>query len=577
MELRYVDPRTLKDNPDNPRKVQPDPAYDEQLAANIRDVGLIQPPLVREISGELVIRAGDRRKRCSIVAGLDVIPVLVMDTEAESADSMRSFAENLLRQGLATVDLWRAMQALAGDGWTDDAIATALNLPPRTVRRLKLCGNILPAILEHMATGDEPQTNHLKAIAQATRDDQMQAWKKYRPKKGEGVAWWDFARALDKRRMWARDAKFDDDLVKAYGIVWVEDLFEQGDQDNRYTTQVDAFLGAQHEWMSHNLPKKAIILQTDESGTAKLPPKAIPVHGKAGKGTITGHYIDGRDGAIETISYRMPDPPAKKGKAGKAASTGHDGDSDAPEVAAAPSSTRPPVTKDGQRMIGDFQTDALHQALSTGEIDDLTMLGLFVLAASGRNVEVRSGDTSLTTTHGARDAIAGAVAENGVLVRDPEAIRSSARRMLRYMLSLRQSGWQSNSGMAARIAGDAIGADTFLANMATQDFLSCLSKAEMERVASAHGVLPRQTGKATRAAFVDRFKEERFIYDGSRFALAPEEQKNHAAQAQQAIAELSEDGDAEDELGEREGDDPDDRLGASSESETDETASHAPA
>ena len=342
MELRYVDPRTLRDNADNPRKVQPDPAYDEQLTANIREVGLIQPPLVREISGELVIRAGDRRKRCSIAAGLDSIPVLVMDTEADSADLMRAFAENLLRQGLATVDLWRAMQALAGDGWTDDAIATALNLPPRTVKRLKLCGNILPAILEHMASGDEPQTNHLKSIAQASREDQTQAWKKYKPKKGERVAWWDFARALDKRRMWARDAKFGDDLVKAYGIVWVEDLFEQGDEDNRYTTQVDAFLGAQHEWMSHNLPKKAIILQTDESGTPKLPPKAIPVHGKTGKGTITGHYIDGRDGAVETIWYRMPDPPAKKGKA---AGTDRDSESDAPEVTAAPSRTRPPVTK----------------------------------------------------------------------------------------------------------------------------------------------------------------------------------------------------------------------------------------
>jgi hypothetical protein len=43
---------------------------------------------------------------------------------------------------------------------------------------------------------------------QASRDDQTQAWKKYRPKKGERVSWWDFARALDKRRMWARDAKF---------------------------------------------------------------------------------------------------------------------------------------------------------------------------------------------------------------------------------------------------------------------------------------------------------------------------------------------------------------------------------
>ncbi|HUB48225.1 MAG TPA: hypothetical protein VMB73_24875 [Acetobacteraceae bacterium] len=371
--------------------------------------------------------------------------------------------------------------------------------------------------------------------------------------------------------MWARDAKFGDDLVKAYGIVWVEDLFEQGDEDNRYTTQVDAFLGAQHEWMSHNLPKKAIILQTDESGTPKLPPKGIPVHGKAGKGTITGHYIAGRDGAIETICYRMPDPPAKKGKGAKAAGPGRDGDADAAETAApVTTASRPPVTKDGQRMIGDFQTDALHEALSTAEIDDLTMLGLFVLAASGGNVEVRSGDTSFTTTYGARDAIAGDIVENGLLVHDPETIRTGARRMLRFMLSLRQSGWQSNSGLAARIAGDAIGADAFLATMATQDFLSCLSKAEMERMASAHNVLPRQTGKATRAAFIERFKDERFTYDGSRFALTSDEQKEHAAHASRANAALSEEDDSDAGLGESAEDDPGDDPG-------DDTAAGAPA
>ena len=296
------------------------------------------------------------------------------------------------------------------------------------------------------------------------------------------------------------------------------------------------------------------------------PPKAIPVDGKAGKGTITGHYIDERNGAIETIAYRMPDPPTKKGRGANAPRPDRDGESDAPD-AAVTVSIRPPVTKDGRRMIGDFQTDALHQALSTAEIDDLTMLGLFVLAASGRNVEVRSGDTSFTTTYGARDAIAGAVVENGVLLRDPETIRTGARRMLRFMLSLRQSGWQSNSGLAARIAGDAIGADTFLANMATQDFLSCLSKAEMERVASAHGVLPRQTGKATRAALIDRFKEERFAYDGSRFALTPEEQKEHAAHASRANAALSEEDDIETDLSRPEEEDPGDGFGDDAEME----------
>ena len=82
-----------------------------------------------------------------------------------------------------------------------------------------------------MATGDEPPTSQLRAIAQASREDQTEVWKKYKPKKGGQVSWWDLARALEKRRMWARDAKFGDDLAAAYGIAWVEDLFEQGDQE----------------------------------------------------------------------------------------------------------------------------------------------------------------------------------------------------------------------------------------------------------------------------------------------------------------------------------------------------------
>ena len=275
MELRYVDPRTLKPNPNNPRRVKPDPEADAQLTANIREVGLIQPPLVREINGNLEIRAGDRRRACSIAAELQLIPVLVMDSEVQTADTMRAFAENLVREGYSTVDIYRAMEALAGDGWTDEAIAAALHLAPRVVKRLKLCASILPAILEHTASGDEPPTSQLRAIAQASRTDQTEAWKKYKPKKGGQVSWWEFARALEKRRMWARDAKFGDDLAAAYGIVWVEDLFEEGDQDNRYTTQVDAFLSAQHEWMSQHLPKKAVILQTDDNGWPKLPPRTI--------------------------------------------------------------------------------------------------------------------------------------------------------------------------------------------------------------------------------------------------------------------------------------------------------------
>ena len=51
MELQTVNPRTLKFNPNNPRRASAGDDADQQFVANIKAVGIIQPPLVREIRG----------------------------------------------------------------------------------------------------------------------------------------------------------------------------------------------------------------------------------------------------------------------------------------------------------------------------------------------------------------------------------------------------------------------------------------------------------------------------------------------------------------------------------------------
>ena len=69
-ELRSVDPRTLKPNPNNPRRTPVPPAMDEQLVASIKAIGIIQPPVVREADGELIVKAGGRRVKAAITAEL---------------------------------------------------------------------------------------------------------------------------------------------------------------------------------------------------------------------------------------------------------------------------------------------------------------------------------------------------------------------------------------------------------------------------------------------------------------------------------------------------------------------------
>ncbi|MEE3503633.1 hypothetical protein [Acidiphilium acidophilum] len=90
------------------------------------------------------------------------------------------------------------------------------------------------------------------------------------------------------------------------------------------------------------------------------------------------------------------------------------------------------------------------------------------------------------------------------------------------------------------LTGHQIGADLFLPSMATQEFLSCLSKLEIETVAAANGILPRPTGKATRAAVVDRFKTQRFVYPAATFALSQEE-LTKLAETQAGIAGTNDD------------------------------------
>ena len=95
MELRRVDPRILKNNPRNPRKIQPGEMSDAALAANIGAIGILQPPLASEKNGELTIVYGARRVRIAIAVGLPEIDVLVKDPDDH--DHMRSVSENVIR------------------------------------------------------------------------------------------------------------------------------------------------------------------------------------------------------------------------------------------------------------------------------------------------------------------------------------------------------------------------------------------------------------------------------------------------------------------------------------------------
>jgi ParB family chromosome partitioning protein len=514
MYLVTLDPRALKDNPDKTRQSKSSPQGDALLLATIKAVGIIQPPVVepeKDGGNGYIIDAGHRRVRQAIAAGLEEIQVLV-DEAANDNGAMRSMVENTAREPLNPVDQWRGIERLVALGWTEEAIALALTLQVRQVRKLRLLANVLPAMLDQMALGDMPSEQQLRTIASASVEEQKQVWKANKPKKGERASWHQISSALAKKRMYAKDASFGDDLAAAYGVEWVEDLFAPADEDTRYTTNVEGFLGAQHEWMTANLPKRGAIVEVNSWGQPELPRKAERVYSKPQKSDHAGIYLD-RDGKVQTVYYRLPEVKKPKGAGG--ATTGGVGEAEDDTIIGA--KPRPDVTQKGLDMVGDFRTDALHEALGRAPIEDDTLLALLVLAFAGTNVRVDSGagDTVYGQKRFARHVVR-LIDENGKLSFDLDTLRVVARSTLVEVLSCRRG--MSNSGVISRIAGDAIGADGYLPNMGSEDFLLCLSRQALEASCKDASVLPRQKVRETRAALVDHYQDGHFVHPSALFA-----------------------------------------------------------
>ena len=516
-ELRSVDPRTLTLNPNNPRTSAVPKEMDQQLVASIMAIGLLQPPVVREIDGALVVRAGDRRTKASIAAGKDVIDVYVLHGN-EEIDAMAAMSENLVRVGMNPVDTWRGIDKLEQQGWNEDAIASALALPKRAVLKLKLLGSLHPPMLDFMAKGSMPGEEQLRTIANAPLEDQAQVWKAHKPKKGHEVSWWEVARALSKPRIPFSAAKFDAVLAEEFGVTWSEDLFAPAGEDSRYTTNADGFFGAQQAWMTANLPSNGTVLPQDENGRPELPKGAERIFGKPTKQDKIGHYLDSRSGEVQTIAYRLPEPK-KPAKGGKGGTTGVVADAE-PEVVV---KLRPDVTQKGLAMVGDFRTDALHEALNDETIGLETLVGLLVLALAAQNVSVQS---PLDYGRSSREDIRDQISQGGVLTADPALLHTAAREMLKFVLSCRAN--MTDSGASSRIAGETLGAATHLPTMATEEFLSCLSRQALERSAAAESVKVEVRVKDTRASLVKHCAGKTWHFPGALFPLTDVERANAA-------------------------------------------------
>jgi ParB family transcriptional regulator, chromosome partitioning protein len=101
--VRIVAIDRIEPNPEQPRLAM-DEATLNELAASIREHGVLQPILVRPLDGtRFQLIAGERRWRASRIAGLETIPALVEEIDDDTALEI-SIIENLQREDLSPLD-----------------------------------------------------------------------------------------------------------------------------------------------------------------------------------------------------------------------------------------------------------------------------------------------------------------------------------------------------------------------------------------------------------------------------------------------------------------------------------------
>jgi ParB family chromosome partitioning protein len=150
----------------NPR--QPRTHFDEEalneLIASIKEIGILQPPVVRKVSeGRYELIMGERRFRAAKAAGLTTIPVIIRQTP-DNELLREALIENIHRSQLNPLEEAAAYAGLLDDfGCTHDELATKLGRSrPLISNMLRLLN--LPASVQRKVAAGVISAGHARAL-----------------------------------------------------------------------------------------------------------------------------------------------------------------------------------------------------------------------------------------------------------------------------------------------------------------------------------------------------------------------------------------------------------------------------
>lgn len=169
-DLADIDIAKIEINPFQPRSTFDDEALDE-LAASIRELGVIQPVTVRKTDGDKYqLISGERRLRASKLAGLTHIPAYIRNTDDQGMIEM-ALVENIQRKDLNAIEIAICYQRLI-----DECNLTQESLSRRVGKSRSAVTNTLrlltlPAKIQLGISNSKITMGHAKALLAAKDAD----------------------------------------------------------------------------------------------------------------------------------------------------------------------------------------------------------------------------------------------------------------------------------------------------------------------------------------------------------------------------------------------------------------------
>jgi len=151
-----------------PNSAQPRRNFDESalgdLAASIREKGVIEPLIIRRspVSGGFELIAGERRWRAAQIAGLEQVPVVIVEASEEESLEL-AIIENIQREDLNALEEAEAYRHLMGFGLSQEEVARRVGKGRATVANyLRLLG--LPDEVKDALRDNKITMGHARAI-----------------------------------------------------------------------------------------------------------------------------------------------------------------------------------------------------------------------------------------------------------------------------------------------------------------------------------------------------------------------------------------------------------------------------